>query len=206
MRQSLYAAVAVASALVLCAPLAASAGHPTFGEVELRAATDVEADAGVWVDGQYMGYLRELKGRNRLVLLPGEHQLVVRLIGYTDLNERIMVEPGQRREYRVTMPSDPTALYPEEGETAQLRISVVPQTAAVFVNDVYAGHVERFSGRQGARLGAGTYRVRIALPGYQPFETELTLLANQTYEIKTELLKGTIADQPDTLIMSRAAE
>jgi hypothetical protein len=32
----------------------------------------------------------------------------------------------------------------------------------------------------------------VALPGYQTFETEVSLLAGQKSEVKTELLKGSI--------------
>jgi hypothetical protein len=49
------------------------------------------------------------------------------------------------------------------------------------------------------RLSPGTYRFTIALPGYQPFNTELTLRSGQTYEIKTELPKGEIGDQAEEL-------
>jgi hypothetical protein len=45
------------------------------------------------------------------------------------------------------------------------------------------------------RLSAGTYRVTIALPGYEPFNAELTVRAGQTYEIKTELEKGLLGEQ-----------
>ena len=191
--------------VVLACVVPVAAAQTMQGEVELKPATAIERDAGVWVDGQYLGHLRELKGKRRLVLVPGAHELLVKLAGYEDLNETIVVEPGQEREYRVSLRPDPNAQYPDEGQTAALRISVVPETAAVFVNDVYAGHVNRFNGRRGMRVRAGTHRIKIELPGYRPFETELTLLANQTYEIKTELANGSITEQSEALQVSRAA-
>jgi hypothetical protein len=33
------------------------AGNDILGEVHLKGATKVEKDSGVWVDGQYLGYL-----------------------------------------------------------------------------------------------------------------------------------------------------
>src|SRR5262250_1094405 len=42
-----------------------------LGEVELTGATSVEQTSGVWVDGQYLGYLQELKGSKKILLLPG---------------------------------------------------------------------------------------------------------------------------------------
>ncbi|SRR6266849_6796364 len=38
------------------------AGNDVLGEIELVDATKVEKTSGVWVDGQYVGYLKELKG------------------------------------------------------------------------------------------------------------------------------------------------
>jgi hypothetical protein len=36
------------------------AGNDVLGEIELVGATKVEKTSGVWVDGQYVGYLKEL--------------------------------------------------------------------------------------------------------------------------------------------------
>jgi len=49
------------------------ADNKVLGEVLVEGATKVERDAGVWVDGQYLGYMKELKGDKKILLLPGEH-------------------------------------------------------------------------------------------------------------------------------------
>jgi hypothetical protein len=38
----------------------------------------------------------------------------------------------------------------------------------------------------------GKHRVKIELPGYRTFETEVNLLAGQKSEVKTDLIKGSI--------------
>jgi hypothetical protein len=58
------------------------AGNDILGEIQLEGATKVEKTSGVWVDGQYLGYLRELKGSKKILLLPGEHEISVRQNGY----------------------------------------------------------------------------------------------------------------------------
>ncbi len=174
------------------------------GEVQIEAASRVERDAGVWLNDQYIGYVRNLRGSGKLILVPGEHRLVFKLIGYEDLLSTIVVEPGERTRYRVAMRRAPDLDYPEESETARLRLFVKPLDAAIFVNDAYVGHVNRFNGRKGMRLSAGTYRVTIALPGYEAFETELKLLAGQTYFIRTELPRRTLEAQDDLLTASQA--
>jgi hypothetical protein len=40
-----------------------------LGEVELVGASKVERTSGVWIDGQYVGYLKELKGSKKILLL-----------------------------------------------------------------------------------------------------------------------------------------
>ena len=64
------------------------------GEVQIEAASRVERNAGVWLDDQYIGYVRNLRRSGKLVLVPGEHRLVFKLIGYEDLESTIVVEPG----------------------------------------------------------------------------------------------------------------
>ncbi len=49
------------------------AGNDILGEIQLEGATKIEKTSGVWVDGQYLGYLRELKGSKKILLVPGEH-------------------------------------------------------------------------------------------------------------------------------------
>ncbi|HUK31891.1 MAG TPA: PEGA domain-containing protein, partial [Candidatus Acidoferrum sp.] len=64
-----------------------------LGELEFKGASKVEKTSGVWIDGQYVGYLSELKGPKRVLLLPGDHQLTVRQAGYEDFSEKLVVEP-----------------------------------------------------------------------------------------------------------------
>jgi hypothetical protein len=40
----------------------AYADNKVLGEVVFEGATSLEQDSGVWVDGQYVGYLKELNG------------------------------------------------------------------------------------------------------------------------------------------------
>jgi hypothetical protein len=41
-------------------------------------------------------------------------------------------------------------------------------------------------------ISPGKHQIKVALPGYQTFETEVSLLAGQKSELKTELVKGSI--------------
>ena len=183
-----------------------NAANPLFGEVDLDTATRTEKNAGVWLNGQYLGYVRDLKGKSKLVLPPGEHNLLFKLIGFKDLARHVIVEPGQKIELIVSLAPDNDLVFPDEAELAELKLEVQPEEAAVFVNDVYAGYVDQFNGRRGMQMGPGVYDIRIALPGYNAFETAITIVANQAYEIKTTLPRASIVDQSRGLSVSQLAE
>ncbi len=184
----------VASALLWCflgLGSARAADNQILAEVRFSGATSVERNAGVWVDGQYVGYLDELKGDKQILLLPGKHEFAVRQAGYKDFTEESVLEPGQVVMMKIRLMKD-TSL-PMPTQTAELKISVKPGRAAVFVDDRFIGHADEFSGLgHGLLVTPDKHRVRIALPGYQTFETEVTVRTNQKLKIETELVKGSI--------------
>jgi hypothetical protein len=54
-------------------------------------------------------------------------------------------------------------------------------------------------------ISPGKHRIKIELPGYRTFETEVNLLAGQKSEIKTALVKGSI-EQAGPLIKESEKE
>ncbi len=162
------------------------AGSGVLGEIQFRPVGKTEKLAGVWVDGVYLGYADELKGSKKVVLVPGEHHIVIRSAGYRDYDTRLMIQPGKKHEVHFLLERDPQASKAQA--SSAMKIMVKPTRAAVFLNGGYVGHVDEFNGLgQWMSLPAGTYEVRIALPGYVPFESKITLLPNQKFELKTEL-------------------
>jgi hypothetical protein len=177
--------------VILGAPTSLLAGNDIMGEIQFVGASKAEKTSGVWVDGQYVGYLKELKGSKKVVVLPGQHEIAVKQAGYQDFTQKVILEPGQKHVIQVAMQKNPAAQYPDA--TAQIKMSVSPNRAAVFLDDQFVGHVDEFDGPGQALLVApGKHRVKITLPGYRTFETELNLLAEQKFELKTELFKGSI--------------
>lgn len=169
--------------------IALHAGNDVLGEVELVGATKVEKTSGVWVDGQYLGYLNELKGSKKILLLPGDHDITVRQGGYVDFTRRVSVRPGEKLSVDVKMEKDTRVQMPHV--TAEIKLDVIPNRAAVLVDGVFIGHVAEFNGIGKALLVApGKRHVTITLPGYQTFDTDIDLVANQKFKLKTELVKG----------------
>lgn len=169
-----------------------------MGELAFDGKTRVEKNAGVWIDGTYVGYLKELKGKKKVLLLPGTHEITARFSGYEDFTKKITVEPGQKELVSVVLHLVPGATVPKV--TSSLRLDIEPRRAAVFLDGRYVGHVDEFNGKSNPLLmSAGQHRIKIELPGYQTFETEVNLLPSQKSELKTELVKGSI-EQAGSLI------
>ena len=176
---------------LLIVPFTAHAQSQVLGEVKLVGKTKADKTSGVWVDGQYLGYVDELKAEKKLLLMPGEHEITVRQAGYTDFTKKVVVEPHKKTEVQVVMLKDPRTRLPTV--TSLIKLKVTPDRAAVFVDDAFAGNVTEFSGvGHGMLVSPGKHRIKIALAGYQAFETEVNLLAHQKMTIKTDLLQGSI--------------
>jgi hypothetical protein len=125
------------------------------------------------------------------MLLPGEHELVIRQDGYKELTQKILVEPGKKVSIPISMERDPQTHYPTV--TAKIKLKVTPERAAVFVDDRFVGDVHQFGGAGRSMLvSAGKHRIKIALAGYQTFETEVNLLPSQKLTLKAKLEEGSI--------------
>ena len=77
-----------------------------MGQIQFVGTTKQANTSGVWVDGQYIGYLGELKGSSRLSLLPGDHEISVRQAGYEDFNQKVVIEPGKILDVHAVMERD----------------------------------------------------------------------------------------------------
>ena len=164
-------------------------GNQVMGQVEFVGKTKAEKTAGVWVDGQYVGFVNELKGDKKVLLLPGEHTISARQTGYIELTQKIVAEPGKKTILTITLEKDPKAQF--SASSAQVKLKVTPERAAVFVDGQFAGTANQFQGVGRAMLIApGKHHIKIGLVGYQPFETDVTLAPNQKFTIKTDLVEG----------------
>ena len=165
------------------------AGNQVMGEIEFEGKSKVEKTSGVWVDGQYVGFLKELKGSKKVLLLPGEHTIMVGQGGYQDFVQRVELRPGEKRLVRVEMYRAPTGAMPSV--TATVKLAVMPTRAAVFIDGQFMGHAAEFQGvGRGVLVTPGSHTIKVALPGYQTFTTQISPSANQKVEVKTNLLKS----------------
>jgi PEGA domain len=163
--------------------IAAAQNNRVLGQVEIQGKTNIDKSSGVWADGQYVGFVKELKGDKKLLLLPGEHKIEVRHAGYIAVTENVNVEPGKKTTLSVHLLRDPHAIFPH-GVTSQIKLDVTPDRAAVFVDGGYVGTPHDFV------IAPGKHQIRIALAGYRDFTTEVDLRPGQKMTIKTDLVPG----------------
>ena len=166
---------------------------PRMGEVRFSADNQTQRDSGVWIDGKYAGYVKELKGNRKVMLPPGEHEISIRQAGYKDFTKKLVVEPDQIQTIDVVMEENTKAIYPGTN-AAELRLDIRPKRAAVFVDDGYMGHGSDFGGRFHSMLvSPGTHRLKVTLDGYRTYETEINVLASNKSQMKIVLEKNSDA-------------
>jgi hypothetical protein len=172
---------------LLLAPAIYAAENEVLGKVDFSGKSHVERTSGVWIDGQYVGYLKELKDNKQVMLLPGDHVITVRQNGYQDFTTTVHVQGGQTKHVHVAMQKAP--MLPLPAEKAEIKINATPERAAVFVDGKFVGHVNEFKGPgRGMLIAPGAHHIEVALPGYQTFATDVQPIGNQKVEIKTDLI------------------
>lgn len=188
MRMRICKRALLLAAFSLCA-LAANAENKVLGELQLEGTSKVEKTSGVWIDGQYLGYLDELKGSKKILLLPGTHKLSVRQNGYQEFTRDVTLQPGEKQSVTVTMVKAQGYVMP--AVTSEIKMSVNPDRAAVFLDGQYIGHAGEFGGIAKSLIVApGHRKISISLPGYNTFSTEFDLAPNQKFVLKTDLVKS----------------
>lgn len=177
-------------------PAAVAQQNQQPGEVRFSADNEQERDSGVWIDGKYFGYVKELKGDKKVLLPPGEHEVSIRSDGYKDFVKKITVAPGEAQTIDVVMEENPKSIYPGD-DAAEFRLDIQPKRAAVFIDDAYVGHGGDFGGRFHSMLVApGKHRLRVTLEGYRPYESDINPVANEKSRMKIVLEKAESARQP----------
>ena len=164
--------------------------NPKMGEVRFTADNQDERDSGVWIDGKYAGYVKELKGDRKVLLPPGEHEFLIRQAGYKDFTKKIVVEADQVQMIAVVLEENPKLTFPGSN-AAELRLDIQPKRAAVFMDDSYMGHGGDFGGRFHSMLvSPGKHRLKVTLDGYKPYETDIDAVASSKSQMKIVLEKS----------------
>lgn len=139
---------------------------PAMGEVRLTADTQDERDSGVWIDGKYAGYVKELKGNRKIMLPAGEHEISIRQAGYKEFTKKVVIQADQIQTVSVVMEADTKEIYPG-ADAAQLRVDIRPKRAAVYVGRRLSGPWQRlwrqisFHARQSRQTPSENHACRV---------------------------------------------
>lgn len=163
------------------------AQNDVMGAVKFRTTNKSENSAGVWIDGKYVGYVSELHGYDKVTLLPGMHDIVVRQAGFLDYDQKINVQPATRITIRFTLKRDPRAEYAKN--PAELKLNVTPAEAGVFLDGTFAGYGQEFQGvGRGMLVSPGTHQIKFVLPGFEDYETQVNAVAKKKSTVKVALV------------------
>jgi len=177
--------------LLFLAPAHAPAQQsPALGEVRFTADNQDERDSGVWIDGKYLGYVRELKGDRKVMLPAGEHVILIRQDGFKDFTKTVGVAPDQIQTIVVVLEENPKMTYPGS-DAAEFRLDISPKRAAVFVDGGSMGHGGDLGGRFHSMLvSPGKHHLKVTLDGYQNYEMEIDAVASSKSRMKITLERG----------------
>src|ERR1700691_6262175 len=138
--QTFSSAISLAIFLSMLLPTITVAQNSVLGEVQFVGSNKAEKSAGVWIDGQYVGYVSELKDDKKVLLLPGHHEISVRQTGYLDMTQTYVVEPAKKLIITVKLDKDTNAQYSDVN--SEVKLKVTPERASVFVASNFAGYVQ----------------------------------------------------------------
>src|SRR5437773_10945845 len=109
--------------------------NQVLAELRFMDHNGAEKKAGVWVDGQYVGFVKELNGDKKMLLLRGKHEIVVRQAWYQDYVEQTLLEPGEIHTIKPAMAKESHVV--TAGGTFGLKNDYHTSRGAGFLSDAF---------------------------------------------------------------------
>lgn len=142
-------------------------------------------DAGVFVDGKYLGPASRFTVPEKYEIAPGEHEVSLRDPRYEEFTTKVTITANKKTRLRYKLkPSTPAqgpfGLLRLGGDGADSFISVAAgDTGAVYLNGKFYGHVDELNNKgSGLLLPAGTYKLKIDNSKFN-MERDVTIEANK---------------------------
>jgi hypothetical protein len=143
-------------------------------------------NAGVFVDGKYVGPASRFTVPEKYKVEPGEREITIRDPRYEDYTTKVTIAPKKKTTIKYSLKPATPAQGPFGtlrlgGDGAESFMSVAAgDTGAVFLNDRFYGYVDELNNRgSGLLLPPGTYRLRIENSAFN-MNRDITITANQT--------------------------
>lgn len=150
-------------------------------------------NAGVFVDGKYLGPASRFTVAEKYSVPAGEHEISIRDPRFEDFTTKVTVNPKKKTTIKYSL----TPAKPAQGPFGLLRLggdgpesfmSVASgDTGAVWLNDRFYGYVDELNNKgSGLLLPPGTYKLKITDSSYD-LERDVTIEANKKTVV--ELIK-----------------
>lgn len=157
-------ALVVATVLPLCAQ---------NGTLKTKIAPN---DAGVFVDGKYLGPAGYFAAASSFSVAPGEHEVKLVDPRYEDFTTKVTVTAGKTTTLKQTM-KPKELIKPPFGV---LRVKNANPKAGVFLNGYFYGFVDEIDNAfQGLLLNPGAYELKVVSPGGADFEQKVKIDADK---------------------------
>jgi hypothetical protein len=134
-----------------------------------------------------------------MILISSLTALVISLPCWAGKNNKVLgevsfvskVSPGHKSYVFVALKENPRAQFSDI--TAEIKLDVSPDRAAVLVDGAFAGIAHDFGGWGRAMLvSPGKHHVTVALVGYRPYETDVNLQPEQKITLKADLALASV--------------
>ncbi len=144
-------------------------------------------DAGVFINGKYMGPASRFTVPESYEAPAGEVEVSLKDPRYEDFTTKVTVRAKKKARVHYAMkklpePKGPFGLFRLKGGESESFISVAAgDTSPIFINDKFYGHVDELNNLgSGILLQPGTYDLRISSPIFGEINQKLTIEANKT--------------------------
>ncbi|MCX6591451.1 MAG: PEGA domain-containing protein [Acidobacteria bacterium] len=146
-------------------------------------------DAGLFVDGKYIGPASRFTVPEKYAIAPGEHEVSLKDPRYEDFTTKVTVVAKKKTKLKyslkaLALPNGPFGLLKLGGDGSESFISIAAgDTGAVMINDKFFGHVDEFNNvGSGILLPAGTYRLKLVGSQFS-VDQDVTIEANKTTKV-----------------------
>lgn len=171
--------------LLLTLPIAAAEGE---GHIK---ASGKPGNAGVFVDGKYLGPATRFTVREKYAVEPGEHEVTLRDPRYKDFTTKVTVVAGKTAKVKYKLEPAESAKPP----FGRLRVgpdlpdSFMSVTSgdigAIYINDKFYGYVDELNNPGGGLLlNPGTYDLRVESKDFGTLSQKVTIEADKVTVVK----------------------
>lgn len=174
---SFYKTLGISALLLTCAAAIAQTKGTAYLKIKVN-----PGQAGVFVDGKYLGPAKNFGIARKYPLPAGQHQVKVVDPRYEEFSTTVDLKDGKTTDVVQTL----KALPPAKGPFGMIHTECPDKYAAVYINDRFYGHAGEFNNSmQALLLPPGEYKVRIEpISGGSPINQTIKLEAGKTVVVK----------------------